>query len=226
MVHFARAFTLVELLVTIAVIGVLIGVLLPAVSRAGQAATGEACLVNSRSFGHAMTLYGSDYNFYFPRSSHSAGNQASPIAWLKCLEPYGVTAQARKCPDDPARDSRQSSYATNDHLEPLVPGIDYSPITGRPLPGGRSRALTRITDLPRPGATFYTCEPLGTGTIDHVHSIGWASASQVRAALAVGRHLNASNFAYADGRAAPVAWPWFRDNFGPTNNPFNPLVAR
>lgn len=61
-----RAFTLVELLVVIGIIAVLIGVLLPALSKAQRTAREAACLSNQRQLVMALIMYTQDNKGVFP----------------------------------------------------------------------------------------------------------------------------------------------------------------
>ena len=59
-------FTLVELLVVIGIIGVLVSILMPTLSRARRAAINTQCLSNLRDMGHSLQMYANEYKDKVP----------------------------------------------------------------------------------------------------------------------------------------------------------------
>lgn len=220
------AFTLIELLVVIAVTALLVSLLLPALGRAREMAKATVCLSGLRSMGQAVAMYCDANKDHYPLSSHTAGSLSATDAWLESLAPYGIIAGFRSCPLDPDRALKRTSYATNEHFEPLSPGVDFNPITRKPLPGGRSRAFDRTILIPHPASTIYVYEPLAPGTVDHLVTHRFASASDVQRSIATQRHLGAANYLFADTHARAWPWPDFAATFSPQTSPFDPETAR
>jgi prepilin-type N-terminal cleavage/methylation domain-containing protein len=77
-----KGFTLVELLVVIAIIALLMGILMPALSRARQIAFRVLCGTNLSGIGKAMMVYSTDYEGELPRAGRAASTwNTSPIRW-------------------------------------------------------------------------------------------------------------------------------------------------
>jgi prepilin-type N-terminal cleavage/methylation domain-containing protein len=82
-----KGFTLIELLVVIAIIALLMGILMPALSRARKQAWQAVCRSNLRQIGAAAVLYAEDNEQTVPRGAQGIGTDREYIWFLNFL-PY------------------------------------------------------------------------------------------------------------------------------------------
>ena len=196
-----RGFSLVELLVVIAVIGVLIALLLPAVQAARAAARRSQCASTLRQVGLAIRNYADANRGRLPDNSHTG------VSWIYQIAPFMEDVDAiRICPDDPHGPIRQAnkltSYVPNSYLTREY-GNYYTNLNKF---RGHSKVIFgfEMADHKNPTAK----------EADHVHVHYWFSnvnvaqnkvMRAVEADIATTRHGGYSHFLYGDGRVELVA---------------------
>src|SRR6266567_8208648 len=90
----AVGFTLVELMVVIAIIAILMALMMPAISRAKGKANAISCVNNMRQMTLAAIMYASDHDEEFP------ARRTPTNAWPHKLKPYYVNWKIIACPSD------------------------------------------------------------------------------------------------------------------------------
>ncbi len=210
-----RGFTLVELLVVVAIVGLLVGLLLPAVQASREQARIAKCASNMRQVGLAMIRYCDLHAGHWPETTHTT--KLDPAtgkysrAWVYALAPYVEDVDAiRICPSDLAGELRLAgkgtSYTMNGYLssesDPAFESLRKIPATHRAIVGFE---LAESKD----NGAMTTQNPQKIDVFnDHVHSFKWFSNSNIKNGLvftnisneiAVDRHSGTTHFLYADG---------------------------
>src|SRR5262245_7862406 len=91
----SRAFTVLELLVVVAIIGVLVGLLFPALSAARASARCLQCRSNMREIGSAMQQH-HEVAKHLPEAWTPASDKRSGYGWAVVLLPYLEESNLRK----------------------------------------------------------------------------------------------------------------------------------
>lgn len=187
-----RGYTLVEMLVVVALIGLLAAVVVP-VSRA-MMVRGRAvrCHQNLRQIGQATLLYLGDNDMILPATSHQRGGRS----WTLTLQPYAAGTIVFKCPDDPDG-GRSYTYVLNDFLTPNPAGADHLD-------------FSRLVRIKRPELTMMFAEAMPRHGADHFHFAPYAGgrlplevfSRQVAASV----HGGSSSYLFADGHAEILPW--------------------
>jgi len=112
-----RGFTLVELLVVAAVIGLLLGIALPAVVGTRETANATVCANNLRQIGLAMHMFAETHDGKFPSTYHDGDDKS----WIYTLAPFMENVdEVRCCPLDsqaPMRlENDGTSYVINGYI--------------------------------------------------------------------------------------------------------------
>ncbi|MBM3475497.1 MAG: type II secretion system protein [Armatimonadetes bacterium] len=122
-----RAFTLIEVLVVLAIIAILASILFPVLSRARGKARQAACSSNMRQVGMALGMYADDQDGLLPPASTKipGGHFVNPwhgqmdIVWWDLTLPYCRNESILRCP---AAAQCLPAYLINAKLTFLQPG--------------------------------------------------------------------------------------------------------
>jgi prepilin-type processing-associated H-X9-DG protein len=130
------AFTLVELLVVIALLATVAALLLPAFGRAKESGRGAVCLSNLHQLGLALQLYAQDYHNHLPYMRDQSLTATNELPGPNVvLSNYVGNVRVLQCPSDRQNlyETTGSSYSWNsllngqdaDHLVAL--GLSFDP---------------------------------------------------------------------------------------------------
>ncbi len=207
----SRAFTIIELLVVMAIIAILASLLLSVIGHAKASAQAATCRNNLRQWGTATQLYAADHGDYLPKDGAFDGGSKDE-GWYVDLPrtlglptyremPWGTNPSVPVghciwiCPSNPRRSNSNElfHYCLNKNIN-----------------GNGTGNQIRLVSIPHPSVTVWLFDNGGIAAVaewNNVHS---------------NLHNHGAQFVFLDGHAA-----WFRStaywdskhNKGITNNP-------
>ena len=237
-----RAFTLVELLITVVVIGILISLLAPSLGAMRRAAVAVKCLANMRNMEVAHWGYMSDHRDRFIKVGLPHGSSAydESAAWINTLEEYYGSRLLHRSPADdsphwgpngqpvpgtnPPR-FRMTSYGVNNYLDDAT------------CPDAVNGPYLKLRHIRKPSRTVhfvYMAENGEFAGADHPHVENWVGSIPVKAANHLEIHAHGgsprswdavTNYGFLDGHAETLP---FRSVYSPDGlwNLFDPQKVR
>lgn len=208
-----RAFTLIELLIVIAIIAILASLLLPTLTKVKAAGRKTTCINNLNQWGKALYLYASDNDDYFPPEG-TGTSLHSEIGWYIALprqlgiQTYNemawrtnpaapLTRTPLLCPANTNRSNGNNlfHYCLNEHIDGT----------------GAADQRVRIASIKNPSHIVWL--------FDNGGRAARAQQNNVHTNL----HLGGANISFVDGHVTHFRnrdyWDFAKDR-GRTNHPF------
>ena len=188
----SRGFTLVEIIVVLAIIMILAAIIFPVYETTMKRAEGTSCVCNLRNLGLAARLYSDDYDDQIVPASLGGPPGYFGTCWDVSIQPYLRNRGILICPSDdnpatsvPGRVSLPHSYGINFALA---------------FVGGYNGSSMRMGQIDEPAQTILFMELLG-----NYRTFGVLYDDDGLEKVAQDRHDGGSNYAFADGHAK-----WFK----------------
>ena len=101
----SAGFTLIELIVVVAILGLLMTLLFPVTQAVFEKVHNTRCMNNLRQLGMSVGLYAAEHNDEIPRIETNPNEKIYPAeedvkGMLDTLRPYGLTEKTVQCPMD------------------------------------------------------------------------------------------------------------------------------
>jgi len=199
--NFARAFTLIELMVVLAVVAILMAMVYPMYTSISERAKATKDMSNLRQIGLLLQTYLNDSDQILPATTTWPGTNATPVLYPKYLGTRKVFQSPFDKRPSLETDLAPVSYSINANMYALAPGI--------------SGNMLKVVS---PDSTFFMA-PTYTGNPTNASS--WAGTATSAPNLPVGG-TGETTGTYGNGRKMNVLFcDWHTETltFGPASTP-------
>ncbi len=226
-------FTLIELLIVIAIIAILAAMLLPALNKAKIKANAIACGGNLKQIGQCISVYTVDNQDFYPVANYSSNNAAPVNSWVKPVLGYlnitGTSIPLRcalVCPTQ--LPFHPNPVYGESNLPYGIPVASKSPFSW--IGGGSSYPGCKATQVKRPSLIFMAGDSRGDNT-GNSRKFGRSILDRNTLLLSL-RHSRKANTVFMDGHLgqgdyysmclktmAGIPWAFDADTEVPTGAP-------
>ncbi len=188
-------FTIIELVVVMAIILILAAILLPVFERALKAAERTTCLMNVRHLGLAAQLYADDYDGLLPPAVIDSPNSSQQNCWDILLMPYLRCREVFLCPADEKPTERL--LQTNSVSRSYGANLDVTMV------GGYPGASLQLGQIQRSGSIilYFDMQQQHEPPSSYGYRASWGNMSK----FVAGRHSQRANFVFCAGNAKGLA---------------------
>ena len=216
-----KRFTLIELLIVIAIIAILASMLLPALNKARESAKNVSCINNMKQIGNILVQYTNMFSDYCPpTTANFAGTNAG---WNRIFKEYGFNECAGPglvCPNwnvlPAGYNIFSGTFETKIKYEWNRVYYGYNHYLGCNATGDSKIPRNKIGKVYRPSALIAFAEIASVGGYYYTCGDDWKEAATTEAKnynwmVGRSRHLGGSNYIFTDGHVAhyKAPRPWY-----------------
>jgi prepilin-type N-terminal cleavage/methylation domain-containing protein/prepilin-type processing-associated H-X9-DG protein len=220
--HRPRGFTLLELLVALAVIAVLAALVFPLAGTVSDAGRGAKCVQHLRQIGAGLVAWCGDNNGEFPASAY--GGTTVPTAhggahkWMDAIFPYVRAESVFLCPADAGAAYRHAGAlaageSSTDYGSYGMNGAYRNAGDGQTPPRSAGAAVVHRAQVAEPAATVWVTDTANRQEANGSFGFTWADAAAHPAVQPgpprqldkiIERHRGRANVLFCDGRVEAV----------------------